>query len=105
MEMNYCLYCEKRLADDNMAFCSVSCQSNEASKDDPYPTTTNIIHDSYFSYHRRPTLAYKAYRPYPLVQSLSSASSVSSSLSDVSSIYSCSCDDKGTQFRVTRTTS
>lgn len=73
-----------------MAFCSMSCQSNEASKDD----YTMPIHD--LPYHRRPSFTY---RPYP---SISSTSSVLSSLSDLSSIYS--CDDKA-QYRVTRATS
>ncbi len=78
-----------------MAFCSTSCQSNEASKDELY--TMPIIHDSYLSYHRRPSFTCR-----PLTQSLSTTSS----LSDTSSIYSYSCDDKeATQYRITRTTS
>ncbi|KAI9255568.1 hypothetical protein BY458DRAFT_520035 [Sporodiniella umbellata] len=84
METNYCLYCEKRLADESLAFCSLSCQSNEASKEE------DIMND--LCYHRRPSFTF---RPYP---SLSSTSSVLSSLSDLS-IYS--CDDKA-YYSVTR---
>ncbi|KAK4510115.1 uncharacterized protein ATC70_006286 [Mucor velutinosus] len=70
MELNLCLYCEKRLVDDNIAFCSVSCQSNEASKSSSFiqiqPTSINhsssnptLLQKSYsMSYHRSPSLSY-----------------------------------------------
>ncbi|CAO3610120.1 unnamed protein product [Mucor fragilis] len=66
MELNLCLYCEKRLVDDNIAFCSVSCQSNEASKSSSFiqiqPTSTKnhaLLQKSYsMSYHRSPSLSY-----------------------------------------------
>ncbi|KAG2235557.1 hypothetical protein BDF21DRAFT_453681 [Thamnidium elegans] len=71
MELNLCLYCEKRLSDDNMAFCSISCQSNEASKSyASYKLSNNTMlspsvrlsgkpSSTYqMSYHRRPSLSY-----------------------------------------------
>ncbi|KAL7325924.1 hypothetical protein PS15p_208341 [Mucor circinelloides] len=69
MELNLCLYCEKRLVDENIAFCSMSCQSNEASKSSSFiqiqPTSTNsssnhtLLQKSYsMSYHRSPSLSY-----------------------------------------------
>ncbi|KAI9254180.1 hypothetical protein EDC94DRAFT_546287 [Helicostylum pulchrum] len=98
MELNLCLYCEKRLADDNMAFCSISCQSNEASK-------------SYASYkHASLSTSLSATRPpFFLMQSLSTSSSFSSSISDVSVFStSCSCEDKAGNicppYHITRTT-
>ncbi|KAI9365024.1 hypothetical protein BD770DRAFT_468735 [Pilaira anomala] len=74
MELNLCLYCEKRLADDNMAFCSISCQSNEASKSyASYKLSNNTTMQSpsvrssgkplftyQMSYHRRPSLSYSS---------------------------------------------
>ncbi|KAI8991372.1 hypothetical protein BDF20DRAFT_831418 [Mycotypha africana] len=32
MDLNFCLYCEKHLPQENMSFCSSACQSNEALK-------------------------------------------------------------------------
>ncbi|KAI7875949.1 hypothetical protein K492DRAFT_210673 [Lichtheimia hyalospora FSU 10163] len=32
MDLNICLYCEKRLFDDNLSFCSLACQAQEATK-------------------------------------------------------------------------
>ncbi|KAJ8657124.1 hypothetical protein O0I10_007204 [Lichtheimia ornata] len=65
MDLNICLYCEKRLADDNLSFCSLACQAHEASKthgmfNDPTPSARkNSISSlsssctSELSYHRR----------------------------------------------------
>ncbi|KAI8974991.1 hypothetical protein BDB01DRAFT_853645 [Pilobolus umbonatus] len=67
MELNYCLYCEKLLKNDKMAFCSVLCQSNEASKTCIYTSPNNPPQSSriseaglsyQLSYHRRPSLSY-----------------------------------------------
>lgn len=108
-----------------MAFCSISCQSKEASKSltgsTAYTTVDSMkYYDSSYpiSYHRSPSLSYSSSTsntrkrkesapailssslshrsPYFLMQSLSTSSSFSSSLSDIS-VYSTpfSCDDKG----------
>ncbi|KAG2225127.1 hypothetical protein INT45_011810 [Circinella minor] len=43
MDLNICLYCEKRLSEDNVNFCSLACEAHEASKSYAlvYPTTSN----------------------------------------------------------------
>ncbi|KAI8084279.1 uncharacterized protein B0P05DRAFT_585571 [Gilbertella persicaria] len=121
MDLNLCLYCEKRLADDNMAFCSIPCQSKEASKSmtgsfDAFKSSNTMQYEAYpISYHRSPSLTYSLSsstisqrkdsadfsiaRPPPnyyLVQSTSTtSSSFSSSMSDMSIFLTpCSCEDK-----------
>ncbi|KAI8647742.1 hypothetical protein BD408DRAFT_407737 [Parasitella parasitica] len=64
MELDLCLYCEKRLTDESIAFCSMSCQSNEASKSSSFiqlqhTTRNSALPKSYsMSYHRSPSLSY-----------------------------------------------
>ena len=43
MDLNICLYCEKRLSEDNVNFCSLACEAHEASKSYAivYPGTSN----------------------------------------------------------------
>jgi hypothetical protein len=105
-----------------MAFCSISCQSKEASKSLTESTsfTTTMKYYDPISYHRSPSLSYStstrkrkesilssslSHRPpYFLMQSLSTSSSFSSSLSDIS-VYSTpfSCEDKGNiSYRTTQ---
>ncbi|KAI7897572.1 uncharacterized protein BX663DRAFT_527864 [Cokeromyces recurvatus] len=58
MELNYCLFCEKRLLDDNRVFCSLACEANEASKSTIYnPISSNQYQLSYYR-NCRPTLFY-----------------------------------------------
>ncbi|KAI8351457.1 hypothetical protein EDC96DRAFT_290220 [Choanephora cucurbitarum] len=127
MDLNLCLYCEKRLADDSMAFCSLPCQTKEATKSmstsfGSFHSDNTMQYDVYqISYRRSPSLTYpisirqrkdssdfSIARPPPryLVQSAStSSSSFSSSMSDISTF---SCEDKvGTlcsSYHITRTT-
>lgn len=116
-----------------MAFCSVTCQSKEASKsiNDSYAfihvqqVKSNTMQSSvgpgnYYqmSYHRSPSLSYNSnsrsmlsssYSTQHLMQSISSSTSFSSSISDISLISTpCSCEDKVGNicppYHITRTT-
>ncbi|CDH48800.1 predicted protein [Lichtheimia corymbifera JMRC:FSU:9682] len=50
MDLNICLFCEKRLFDDNLSFCSSACQAQEATKH------CTLIHeaDPYLSSRKHP---------------------------------------------------
>ncbi|KAI8885775.1 hypothetical protein K501DRAFT_331643 [Backusella circina FSU 941] len=105
MDLSYCLFCEKRLGDDSLVYCSLSCQANEAASTTPrspvaYSYPSNTIQKSeqiyQISYHRRPSLCItnKAKTNYMTPSSLSTSSSslpFSSSLSTIST--SCSCEN------------
>ncbi|KAI8388310.1 uncharacterized protein BYT42DRAFT_559651 [Radiomyces spectabilis] len=121
MELSICLYCEKRLANDSMNFCSGVCQAKEASN--IYVSDShehNIFHPSSYtlSYHRRQSFSYPSPEPRPknaqrrmscagktrpvfLLPSMSSSSS--SSMSDLSEFSTASYDEQevNTSFRVT----
>lgn len=116
-----------------MAFCSVSCQSKEASKSlnesysVTYVHTDNTMHSSVgpgnyqMSYHRSPSFTNRSRKESftfsnsysnsnrHLMQSISSSTSFSSSISDISLISTpCSCEDKVGNicppYHITRTT-
>ncbi|KAL1930248.1 hypothetical protein VTP01DRAFT_1402 [Rhizomucor pusillus] len=62
MELNICLYCETRLLDDSLSFCSSTCQANEAAKSPTVnipatssPPISSIAYE--MSYHRRRSLS------------------------------------------------
>ncbi|KAI9008917.1 hypothetical protein CLU79DRAFT_497921 [Phycomyces nitens] len=104
MEMNICLYCEKRLDDDNLSFCSGACEENEASKSTfthhnyrptserhcPTPSL-NLSYKRRFMYN---SLGKKSNRCSLSMHTPFLASSSSSSSSTDSVLSVCSCDDK-----------
>ncbi|KAI8989518.1 hypothetical protein BDB01DRAFT_782184 [Pilobolus umbonatus] len=93
MDLNICLYCEKHLLDDNMNFCSINCQTKEASKPhhNVYPVYSTqskssrspTIYPSYSLYHRPMTFTYNtlSYKPPSLSSSTSTLSNQSCSSS------------------------
>ncbi|KAI8062369.1 uncharacterized protein B0P05DRAFT_556686 [Gilbertella persicaria] len=96
MDLNFCLYCEKHLPEENMSFCSSICQAREASKPitspDFYPSrlymmgsrsTTTTNYESI--YHRCLSFSNNSFHCQPL--SSSSSSSSSSSISSNNSSY------------------
>ncbi|KAI8145491.1 hypothetical protein BJV82DRAFT_603867 [Fennellomyces sp. T-0311] len=110
MDLNICLYCEKRLSDDSINFCSLACQAHEASKSyglvnpslyqakpqqqssySAYNTRPASYIDTTpsLSYHRRRSLYYPKDHPrsFSSSSSLSSLTSSSSSSSDGSSSF------------------
>ncbi|KAI8360810.1 hypothetical protein BD560DRAFT_404796 [Blakeslea trispora] len=124
MDLNLCLYCEKRLADDSIAFCSLPCQTKEAAKSmslSSVHSNNTTQYDPYqISYHRSPSLTYpinvrhkdipdlSIARPshHYLTQSMStSSSSFSSSLSDMSTFsYEDKVDNLCSSYHITCTT-
>ncbi|KAI7895609.1 uncharacterized protein EV154DRAFT_599200 [Mucor mucedo] len=81
MDLSICLYCEKHLIEENISFCSTSCETNEASKPNYYPSrllssrpTSCASYE--IAYHRRLSFSSTFYHQ-PLSSSSSSLSSIS----------------------------
>ncbi|CDH57525.1 predicted protein [Lichtheimia corymbifera JMRC:FSU:9682] len=92
MELNICLYCEKRLLDDSLSFCSTTCQAKEAAKaPDTELLFSNITH--HHSHRFRHSSANMICHSPPLSRISSTSSSTVSSTDDGSSIF-LSSDDK-----------
>ncbi|KAI9311569.1 hypothetical protein BX666DRAFT_1996379 [Dichotomocladium elegans] len=106
MELNICLYCEKRLLDDTMPFCSSTCRASEENKVSTLTsgidmetrlfTTTSISHrrcrrrviSATISSPNNPLTSYH-HKSTPL----SRVSSTSSALSDDAPLFYFACKD------------